>query len=97
MDVLIRWGQTVKEQKVPFSFSISLYRISADGMVEIKGVCLSNSKIQIWCASLFLKLSKKSFIEVIPPFWVLVPDLVKLKAKSIHNNITTQDLSIVCV
>ena len=30
-------------------------------------------------------------------FLNVVPDVVKLKAKNIHNNIATQDLSIVCV
>lgn len=65
-------------------------------MVEIKGVCLSNSKIQIGCAFI-PQIKQKCSIEVVPPFWDLVPDVVKLKAKNIRNNITTQDLSIVCV
>ena len=77
IDLLARWGEAGKEQILPSN--MSLYRLPAEGVAQIKVMCLpiSRSRLKVWLpaskisisnGSSYFKLSK-DFSHVCPPFW----------------------------
>lgn len=81
MDLLTRLEQAGKEQKFPAS--LSLYRLPEECMVQIKGLCLTLSKVWIRSGSTHFKPSKINFIAVLSISELeFIQDLVKVTVKN---------------